>query len=83
MFFAWHVFLAKVYSTMYVYLISEVGYVREAPLRKFLSSSGLVNKETSVPKVEPMDIDVNAPSTSNKKSQRSTPDGSRKPSRGK
>lgn len=56
---------------------------KEAPLRKFLSSSGLVNKESSVPKVEPMDIDVNAPSTSNKKSQRSTPDGSRKPSRGK
>lgn len=52
--------------------------VREAPMRKFLANSGLVNKDSSTPKVESMDIDANLPSTSNKKSQRATPDGNRK-----
>jgi hypothetical protein len=56
----------------------EVGGVREAPLKKFLQTSGLVNAELSAPKVEPMDIDINLPSTSTKKSQRGTPDGNRK-----
>lgn len=51
---------------------------KEAPMRKFLAYSALVNKESSTPKVDSTDVDANLPSTSSKKSQRATPDGSRK-----
>lgn len=51
---------------------------KEAPMRKFLVNSGLVNKDTTTPKVESMDVDANLPSTSSKKSQRATPDSNRK-----
>ncbi|KAG0559002.1 hypothetical protein M758_10G069300 [Ceratodon purpureus] len=57
---------------------------KDAPLKKFLQTSGLVNAELATSKVEPMDIDINLPSTSTKKSQRATPEGNRKSSaRGK
>ncbi|KAG0566537.1 hypothetical protein M758_7G073600 [Ceratodon purpureus] len=67
-------------STVDDFVIKES---KEAPLRKFLASSALVNRDPGAPKVESMDIDPSLPSTSNKKPQRSTPDGSRKPARGK
>uniref|UniRef100_A0A7I3Z856 Uncharacterized protein n=1 Tax=Physcomitrium patens TaxID=3218 RepID=A0A7I3Z856_PHYPA len=55
----------------------------EASFKKFLASSGLVNKEYSDSQFELMDIDTNAPSTSKKKSQRSTPESSQKPAKDK
>jgi len=51
---------------------------KEVPMKKFLANSALVNKDSSTPKFESMDVDANLPSTSGKKSQRATPDGNRK-----